>query len=75
MKGTYQTCNERVSVIAIGMGTPLADMLLREVRAVTEGPLLIVRFGSCGGIGPNTVPGQASRFTYTRCLFAKKELL
>jgi uridine phosphorylase len=47
-------------VIAIGMGTPVADMLLREVRAVTEGPLLVVRFGSCGGIGENTRPGQVN---------------
>jgi uridine phosphorylase len=32
------------------MGVPVADMMLREVRAVTKGPLLVVRFGSCGAI-------------------------
>ncbi len=26
------------------------DMMVREVRAVTKGPLAIIRFGSCGGI-------------------------
>jgi uridine phosphorylase len=41
----------RVSIISIGMGFPLADMMLREVRAVTFGELLVLRFGSCGSIG------------------------
>ncbi|KAJ3262244.1 hypothetical protein HK103_002657 [Boothiomyces macroporosus] len=49
LTGTYK--NEKVSIIAIGMGLGVADMLVREVRAVTNGPLLIIRFGSCGGIG------------------------
>ncbi|KAJ2999921.1 hypothetical protein HDV02_001440 [Globomyces sp. JEL0801] len=47
--GTYM--NQPVSVIAIGMGMPVADMMVREVRAITEGPLLMIRFGSCGAIG------------------------
>ena len=33
----------RVSVIATGMGTPMMDFVVREVRAVVEGPLAIVR--------------------------------
>jgi uridine phosphorylase len=47
--GTYKDIP--VSVIAIGMGTPVLDMFLREVRATTQGPLLVLRFGSCGRIG------------------------
>ncbi|KAJ3325187.1 hypothetical protein HDV06_004977 [Boothiomyces sp. JEL0866] len=49
LTGTYK--NEKVSIIAIGMGIGVADMMIREVRAVTKGPLLIIRFGSCGAIG------------------------
>ncbi|KAJ3202570.1 hypothetical protein HK099_001807 [Clydaea vesicula] len=40
-----------VSVVAIGMGTSMMDFFIREVRAVTKGPLAIIRFGSCGSIG------------------------
>jgi hypothetical protein len=61
-------------VIAIGMGTPVADMMLREVRAITEGPLLVVRFGSCGGIGPETIPGQVNLFLKVRYQYVKKVL-
>lgn len=39
-----------VSVIMINMGYPNMDFLVREVRAVTEGPLRIVRLGSCAGL-------------------------
>ena len=39
-----------VSVVATGMGTPMMDFVLREVRAVTEGPLCVVRYGTCGGL-------------------------
>ena len=28
----------------------MMDMMVREVRAVTKGPLKIIRFGSCGSI-------------------------
>jgi uridine phosphorylase len=50
--GTYK--DVPVSIISIGMGYPVLDMFLREVRGVTKGPLLVVRFGSCGSIGPVT---------------------
>jgi len=39
-----------VSVVATGMGFPMMDFFVREARAVTEGPLVIVRYGSCGGL-------------------------
>jgi hypothetical protein len=41
------------------MGTPVADMMMREVRAVTKGPLYCVRFGSCGAI-KNGKPGAVT---------------
>ncbi len=47
-----------VSIVAIGMGTPVMDMFLREVRFITTGPLTVIRFGSCGGIGEHTQVGQ-----------------
>ena len=37
----------------------MADMMMREVRAVTNGPLLCIRFGSCGAIREGK-PGQVS---------------
>ncbi|KAL7751667.1 hypothetical protein RI367_002666 [Sorochytrium milnesiophthora] len=40
-----------VSIIAIGMGIPMTDFFVREVRAVVRGPLHIIRFGSCGALG------------------------
>ena len=45
-----------VSVIATGMGTPNMDFVVRECRGVVEGPMAIVRFGSCGIVCPNTPP-------------------
>lgn len=39
-----------VSIVAIGMGMPMMDMFIREMRQITEGPLYIIRFGSCGSI-------------------------
>jgi Phosphorylase superfamily len=38
-----------VSVIATGMGLGQADFVIRESRAVIEGPMAIMRFGTCGG--------------------------
>ncbi|KAJ1966423.1 hypothetical protein GGI12_000067 [Dipsacomyces acuminosporus] len=39
-----------VSIVAIGMGLSMMDFFVRETRMVVEGPLSIVRFGSCGSI-------------------------
>ncbi|KAJ3043152.1 hypothetical protein HDV00_005768 [Rhizophlyctis rosea] len=33
-------------------------MLVRELRATTDGPLLIARFGSCGGVGQKAEVGS-----------------
>lgn len=46
-----------VSVVATGMGAPMMDFLVREARAVVDGPMLFVRFGSCGGLRADAVPG------------------
>lgn len=56
--GTYD--GVPVSIVAIGMGVAMMDFFVREVRMVTEGPLTIVRFGSCGGIDVNLKAGQIS---------------
>jgi len=37
-----------LTVIATGMGTPMVDFVLRETRAVVDGPMAVVRFGTCG---------------------------
>jgi uridine phosphorylase len=50
--GTFK--GVEISIVSIGMGYPVLDMFLREVRGVTKGPLLVIRFGSCGSIGPVT---------------------
>ena len=47
----------RVSIVATGMGAPMMDFLVREARAVVDGPMLIVRYGSCGGIRADALPG------------------
>ncbi|KAJ1726953.1 hypothetical protein LPJ61_004851 [Coemansia biformis] len=39
-----------VTIIAIGMGPSMMDFFVRETRMVVQGPLSIVRFGSCGSI-------------------------
>jgi len=40
----------RVSVVSVGMGLTMMDFFIREARAVVEGPMAIVRFGTCGGM-------------------------
>ena len=37
-----------ITIISTGMGLPMTDFTIREVRAITEGPLSIIRLGSCG---------------------------
>jgi uridine phosphorylase len=47
-----------VSIISIGMGFPMVDFFLREIRAVTTGTIAVIRFGSCGSI--NGTPSVGS---------------
>ncbi|KAH0481143.1 MAG: hypothetical protein KVP17_004972 [Porospora cf. gigantea B] len=53
--GTY--AGVPVSVIAIGMGAPMMDFMMREVSFVTEGPLAVVRLGTCGIFNTEVAPG------------------
>lgn len=61
--GHYQ--KNPISIVSIGMGTSMMDFFVREIRAVVEGPMMIVRFGSCGslvdgvGIGSLAVASEA----------------
>jgi len=47
-----------VSVCATGMGAPMMDFFVREARSVVDGPMIITRFGSCGGLHVDAVPGS-----------------
>jgi len=39
-----------ISIIATGMGNPMMDFVIRETRAVVDGPMAIIRLGTCGTI-------------------------
>ncbi|GAA6056728.1 hypothetical protein JCM3770_005868 [Rhodotorula araucariae] len=47
-----------VTLLAIGMGVAMVDFFVREVRAVVEGDLVIIRFGSCGSLDPSLPVGS-----------------
>jgi uridine phosphorylase len=47
-----------VSIVSIGMGAAMMDFFVREVRAVVDGPMAIIRYGTCGGLGPDALPGK-----------------
>jgi len=49
-----------VSIIAIGMGTPMMDFMVREIRSCVDGNMAIVRFGTCGGVQPSQSPGDVA---------------
>ncbi len=37
-----------VTVMGMGMGYPMMEFAVKEIRGITEGPLEIIRLGSCG---------------------------
>lgn len=39
-----------VSIIATGMGFAMAELMVVQARAAVDGPLTIVRFGTCGSL-------------------------
>ncbi|KAG7394799.1 hypothetical protein PHYBOEH_004651 [Phytophthora boehmeriae] len=47
-----------VSVIATGMGTPNMDFVVRETKAIVDGPMAIIRFGTCGSVRGQVIPGS-----------------
>ncbi|CAB4493161.1 unnamed protein product [Rhizophagus irregularis] len=58
-----------ISIIAIGMGLPMMDFFVREVRSVVDGQLAIIRFGTCGSIGAartGSIIVQNAAFAITR---------
>mmetsp|Transcript_1866 Transcript_1866/g.4277 ORF Transcript_1866/g.4277 Transcript_1866/m.4277 type:complete len:305 (+) Transcript_1866:208-1122(+) len=53
--GTFQ--GTPVSIVTTGMGGPMMDFAVRELRHVVDGDLVMVRLGSCGGLSPAAGPG------------------
>ncbi|KAH8918856.1 purine and uridine phosphorylase [Atractiella rhizophila] len=49
-----------ISICATGMGFPMTDFFVREARAVVNGDMAIIRFGSCGGLTDEVPPGALS---------------
>lgn len=54
-----------VSIVAIGMGYPNMDFFVREARVIVDGPLVIIRVGTCGciadgGIGMLAIPDRGA---------------
>ncbi|KAG7380064.1 hypothetical protein PHYPSEUDO_007810 [Phytophthora pseudosyringae] len=47
-----------VSIVATGMGVPNMDFVVRETRAIVEGPMSIIRFGTCGAVRKEIPPGS-----------------
>ncbi len=47
-----------VTVVATGMGMAMMDFMVREVSAVTPGPMVIVRFGTCGTLDASLPVGS-----------------
>jgi len=54
--GTYD--GVLVSIVAIGMGPSMMDFFVRESCAILSGRSAIVRFGTCGGISEESLPGN-----------------
>lgn len=48
--GRFQGCP--VSIVSTMMGMANMDFVVRECRAVVEGPLAMIRLGTCGAIQP-----------------------
>jgi uridine phosphorylase len=49
-----------LSIVATGMGIPMIDFVVRECRAIVDGPMVIARFGTCGTPQPNIPIGSIS---------------
>jgi len=47
-----------ISVIATGMGFPMMDFVVRECRAIIDGPMLMIRLGTCGTVDPEVKIGS-----------------
>ena len=47
-----------LSIVATGMGAAMIDFVVREVRHVVDGPIAMIRLGTCGVIHPDYDAGQ-----------------
>ncbi|CEH16018.1 URIDINE PHOSPHORYLASE [Ceraceosorus bombacis] len=47
-----------ITVVSIGMGFSLVDFFIREVRAILQGDMFVVRLGSCGSLSQNAPIGS-----------------
>lgn len=47
-----------LSIVATGMGYAMIDFVVREIRHVVQGPLAMVRLGTCGVVHPDYEAGQ-----------------
>lgn len=47
-----------VSIVSIGMGVSMMDFFVRESRAIVDGPMAMVRFGTCGGVSAEANAGK-----------------
>ncbi|KAL8427595.1 hypothetical protein Efla_005770 [Eimeria flavescens] len=47
-----------VSIVAVGMGAPMMDVLVREASYITDGPLAIIRLGTCTLLDQELRPGS-----------------
>ncbi|GAX77180.1 hypothetical protein CEUSTIGMA_g4626.t1 [Chlamydomonas eustigma] len=54
--GEYQ--GTPISIVSTQMGMPNMDFVVRECRAVVEGPMAVVRLGTCGALQPPASLGQ-----------------
>jgi len=54
--GTYQKVP--LSIIATGMGVAMIDFLVRECRAVIDGTMVVIRYGTCGTPQPSIPIGS-----------------
>eukprot|EP01127_Copromyxa_protea_P016468 TRINITY_DN489_c0_g2_i1.p1 TRINITY_DN489_c0_g2~~TRINITY_DN489_c0_g2_i1.p1 ORF type:complete len:300 (+),score=73.03 TRINITY_DN489_c0_g2_i1:324-1223(+) len=47
-----------VTVTSIGMGTSMVDFMVREARAIVDGPMAVIRLGTCGTPKPDVPIGS-----------------
>lgn len=55
---TRATRMRRDDALSCAQGTANMDFVVRETRAVVDGPMAIIRFGTCGGTQRNVPPGS-----------------
>lgn len=54
--GTFQKVP--ITIIATGMGVAMIDFLIRECRAVVDGTMCVIRYGTCGTPSPTISVGS-----------------